>query len=541
MWYLPEREAWGSLSPRAVILGWGMESAWAECFRRAGWLPDEDDGHWVGQWMRACRQSHSRGNLLLPLVETWHSASPHGDRRPFSGWLTTQLAAGAQLIPFASLAQSEPLGGRDTLSRWCFVPCALPRPWAGILSSRLSRRIERHANWFRAYRAACAALQADQATLITTPRTTADAYATAGARLFGLALGVLRLSPRGETMFRWLRRIRRTAKGSESDPTFDIHLSAPGFPPVTSAQSATKHRLGDEALCEVCDRLYVLHVRRGGNIERHLRAALYARPHELQAWVPRDPELVATSLAEELYELGAVPWTTTNLLVDEPTCQDAEQVACLPNGDRSERAIRNGPAWPAGSAGSADYLLHCTRAPAGPWPDEPDEAYRLELLRKTRPAARTPYDTLERIVAQRRLLAGHRGIRGSFPVVCFTAIPLDDLARYRVFRSHRGRWDFEPFGIGIRRDWLQQQGAAPVCYGDEASWQQLPPDQRPFFQLRYGVARQNDWSAEQEWRHVGNLCLDALPADSAFVFVPTTVAAHRLASISPWPVVILPP
>ena len=48
-----------------------------------------------------------------------------------------------------------------------------------------------------------------------------------------------------------------------------------------------------------------------------------------------------------------------------------------------------------------------------------------------------------------------------------------------------------------------------------------------------------DWTVEREWRHVGDLPLDKIPEDAAFVFVPTPAEARALRQRSRWPVVVL--
>jgi len=109
----------------------------------------------------------------------------------------------------------------------------------------------------------------------------------------------------------------------------------------------------------------------------------------------------------------------------------------------------------------ADYLTHCTRGTDGPWPDQ-DRAEYLDNLILGRPdAAHSALSALTRIVQQRRLLATGRAIRGGTPVVCFTAAGIAELRHLRTFRSHRRRWDFEPYGIGVSREWLEQRGQRP--------------------------------------------------------------------------------
>ena len=133
--------------------------------------------------------------------------------------------------------------------------------------------------------------------------------------------------------------------------------------------------------------------------------------------------------------------------------------------------------------------------------------------------------------------------RGDARVVCFTAVPLRELPQLRCFRPHLARWDFEPYGICICREWLEKQGCSPVRYGDDALWESLDEEIRPFFQVRTSSARRSgrvmDWAFEREWRHIGNVDLGQLPTDAGIIFVPSLEEARQMAMISRWPVTIL--
>ena len=128
-------------------------------------------------------------------------------------------------------------------------------------------------------------------------------------------------------------------------------------------------------------------------------------------------------------------------------------------------------------------------------------------------------------------------------MVCFTAVPLSELPQLRSFRSHLARWDFEPYGICIRREWLESRDCLPVRYGDDSLWASLDLQDRPYFQVQTSTCRQSgrtiDWSVEREWRHVGDVELEELPANAGLVFVPTREEAEQLVTISRWPVTVL--
>ncbi len=247
------------------------------------------------------------------------------------------------------------------------------------------------------------------------------------------------------------------------------------------------------------------------------------------------PQRVSSGGAAELLDAGAVGWVVSATEPPKERVPTPRPAAGLSAPAKVVDISRVSGAEPW------EYLTHWTRRCDGPWPDQREEEYLEELIVQPDRADRSPLATLRRIIHTRRLRASPRAIRGGAAVVCFTAVPLADLPHRRVFRPHRTRWDFEPYGICLRRDWLVQRGARPVQYGQPELWSALPEEERPFFQAGQtrGRGRVMDWTAEEEWRHVGDLPLDKVPADAALVFVPSEAEAAGLAEESPWPVVVL--
>jgi hypothetical protein len=187
------------------------------------------------------------------------------------------------------------------------------------------------------------------------------------------------------------------------------------------------------------------------------------------------------------------------------------------------------------------YLLHWTRAPSGSWPDETEDQFwhRQLFLGLQSP---TPGATLLRIATQQRLIASRRALRGGPAAICFTSRTLDELAASRVFRRHRGRWDAQPYGVGIQRQWLVAHGARPVIYGQDDDFDKLAPDDRPFFQRHFSqlpAGNLLDWSPEQEWRILGDIRLDRLDPSFVFLFVPNLAEAWMLRGASRWPIVVV--
>lgn len=385
------------------------------------------------------------------------------------------------------------------LSAWPTATTARRR--VAVLSSRLGVEPARHEHWFGALRTLCCRLPSESV-LLTYQGTTADRFVRRAAKLFGLECFRVRLGDVNEAF-------------AEASEEFVV-LGAPILPESVDGPLA-ETALGDRVLAAVADQVRVLHVQRSRNIAVILRARLMDRFPPGSTWFC--PGGTSRSFARELSENGAVPW----LLNSDPTS------AGDPPGAPVTAPLDRPP--------FDDYLVHWTRPPAGPWPDESEEAYLDRLILGTDCSNRTAFAALCRIVRSGRLIASGHLIRDATPVVCFTQVPLSEFADRRVFRPHLHRWDFEPYGVAIRRNRLEDLGVRRVIYGSEADYQSLDSAERPFFQK---ADSGDDWRAEQEWRHPGTLELTSFEAQDAFVFVPTADEAAVVSRLSAWPVVVVP-
>lgn len=306
--------------------------------------------------------------------------------------------------------------------------------------------------------------------------------------------------------------------------------------------SATDEKTNDEHTPPERDRIviqsaqtvFVLTLRTGGNIHQLLRQRLLEKGGGVV--LVDVPHLQSEATRAELCELGATKWSPT-----------AEQ--CLPFATIAHLAPID-TMLPSASPGVIEivplpdvehghFLTHTTRSCPGPWPGDSFETYADSLLESQLEADHSSLAALRRIINQRQLIASNRTIRGGYSVVSLTACPLQALPSLHQFRPHRVRWDFEPFGICVRKDWLCRRGARAVIYGHEDHWHTLKEQDRPFFQLATGTTG-IDWSVEQEWRHVGDLDLSELSADDAILFVPHAEAARLIANFSPWPITLWP-
>jgi hypothetical protein len=486
-------------------------------------------------------------DLFESLESIWNECppavrSPRGQQgwQRLMAWAKAARARGAQLtlgVPPSDPKQNGESPMRLLPERLAFWPRGIPsRPWTAIVTSRLARRLDQWGGWFDYFHSAAAVIQARRAVLLTAEGTAGERFARSAAQRLSLHRLAIRAPRPGEQLHNWLARLLAEFSADECPAPAEIWLSPAIVTGGIHRPSAEEPvPLRDEALVALADELYAVHVRRGGNVERLIRACLLACPAQrARVHLPVQPQLVAPELARELIDLGAEAWHAAESPRTAATSRLAPPASVHPSRDAEIlTSLPSGP-W--------SFLSHTTRAIHGPWPDQSEDEYAAELLATRGGDARTARATLLRIVSQRRMIASGRGIRRGARVVCFTEIPLAELSGFRTYRPHRGRWDFEPYGICIRRKWLEPRGARPVIYGDERTWQALDASLRPFFQRRSsGPDNQPtyDWSIEREWRHVGDVPLDCLPADAAMLFVPDRGDADALARVSPWPIVVL--
>ncbi len=302
--------------------------------------------------------------------------------------------------------------------------------------------------------------------------------------------------------------------------------------------------LQDRLAFSLADRVQVLHVRRSGTIEKLLNARLNDKLYPVASvfiaslYGDRVGNTAFNLDLQKWLDKGAVGWLLPEVrtAVTIPVCQHLCQHRRSRESPYVQSLYAPMPRWWQSVTDNAwHYLVHCTRGGTGPLPNESLECYWDRIWRQGSATDSSPYETLVQILSDGKLLANTKLTRTDQPCISFSQVPLVQLLDRRRFRSHLGRWDWEPFGLMIRRDALESFGARPVAYGTEQDFRQLPDDDKPFFQP-LGKTPSNDWSVECEWRLLGDLHLNQLPLDAVTVFVDNLQQAQRIARCSQWPV-----
>lgn len=305
-----------------------------------------------------------------------------------------------------------------------------------------------------------------------------------------------------------------------------------------SGELRTTHRM-DRAITALSHVLFVLQVRPRGNVARLVEARLREES------IPAGTTLIAAHKTDHeslshllpLSEMGAVLWLTGPVAkrVRAPSSALSQTWGC------KHRVLPATwmPCIQARSAllDSGEYLIHCTRKRLGAWPDQSLSHYYDEAILQQWSVTLRPIDSLLRILRTQRLIATQHLRRGGVSTVCFSQQPLSRLLALHSFQSHVGRWDWEPYGVAIRKEWLQTQGARPVNYLHRKQIERLPAEEQAFAQPLPQRPGDRDWRVEEEWRMVGDVRLSRLASDQAWIFVPSESDARLLSPWSRWPVV----
>ncbi|MBI2378198.1 MAG: hypothetical protein HYV07_29625 [Deltaproteobacteria bacterium] len=379
-------------------------------------------------------------------------------------------------MPSLTLGELTGRGGEDRLVSVRGDPAVLSGRSFALIASRQSRGPSSSTPWVRAMRAAGEMLP-EHAVVIGSVGELPYEVGRAVARARGLRVVDVLRAPLGAEC---------------SDAALTISMA--GGPALRGPER-------DELVLTLADVAVAVAVRPGGSFVRRFEALARTSPD--RAWAVDGARVgLDARVARGLEALGC-------RLVDvsEPPIvqKPAERLAPFTRVSFAEAA--KAADWP--------FLTHFTRAPRGPWAGESLRAY-AERLARGEVFETSAEDTLARIVASRRLLACSARLRGG-PAVCFTERRPHELMALKRHHRSLGRPRYEPFGIAVPREALEQLGARPVCYGDEAVWASLPDEERWRFQH---VGRTERWTEEREWRFPRDLELSRLDPDSVRLVLP---------------------
>lgn len=397
--------------------------------------------------------------------------------------------------------------------------------FATIACSHLGRNFQHLPTWPRLLDAALRAICRDKKTLLIGTGSTLSKPALEFASGAGIDYCLLEFPK--STFENWIRKIVCASVPEPEKQTVSVS------PPLNSVASDNEQPVQDSVSIGIADRVYCLSIREGGRLSSILTQKIENTKESATPSVFVFLDTPDTRSSDYKYHQGWLDRGAIGWWVPEDSdgsssrrCLDDVQSNMLPFIQITcpyHLLARNN---------QEDFLVHCTRAGSGHLPDESTSTFhrRAWIEGKT---SRTAIETLEEICSTGKLLGSSALIRTSDTAVSFSAVPLDELLRRRTFRSHLGRWDWEPYGIMIQRNTLEQLGARPVIYGTSSDFDDLDHLDKPFFQ---SAGNSGQWQSEKEWRLLSSLDLRSLPPNAVRVFAENARSARRIAKKSSWPV-----
>jgi hypothetical protein len=291
--------------------------------------------------------------------------------------------------------------------------------------------------------------------------------------------------------------------------------------------------LQDRVLVLLPDQVRAITIRAGGRTQLLItqRAACPQYPRESVKISPELPDRKSGATRDN-------PLTDDTLTDDTLTDNNARHwlTKWMPKRQNTLAPIVPWPVWkPRQMSNPWTWLTHCTRGRQGCWPDQSIDQFRDGLLLGDWHDQARPFETLLRILDQGKLIGTSFLKRSPMPTVSLSAAPLPDLLGRRSYRKHLGRWDWEPYGLCIKKSAIQRAGGRAVVYGSDRMYGELEEADQPYFQAR----GHSSWIEEKEWRVVGDLRLAEIPREQCVVFVPTLHEARILARITAFPVLMV--
>ncbi len=424
-----------------------------------------------------------------------------------------------------------------------------------IVSSRLPRRLDLEQRWFDLFRTSVLHAVEEKHSLVVVRGTATAEIISRAAVLFGLPMVDCEFwSGRSGSSLApedWLEACHAQFLNEPESERCGIPIFRIWISPEFAASDLPADRGGlnsidrDSIAFELSTRVVVLNCRKGGNIECAIR-------HHLQSSrYPVVPVIVAAETANALGPESGTPDGWIPWIVDHRISSGFQNAVALKLRHGRHEEEKKCEDWEEGDLGNGhtgddplshpvEWLCHWTRAAHGPWPDETQNDFLDQLILGCASADRSALAAILNIIATKKLRASSLGIRGGYAVVSLTEVPLCEFRQRRVFRKHRHRFDFEPFGIAIRKERLKLLGARPVVYGNDQDWALLNEETRPFYQKATRDSSTSNLD-EQEWRVHGDILLADLPATDVVLFTDLPEQRDLLRQCTAWKVIVVPP
>lgn len=184
------------------------------------------------------------------------------------------------------------------------------------------------------------------------------------------------------------------------------------------------------------------------------------------------------------------------------------------------------------------WLWHYTREHVGPWHEQSWDSYFTGLINCAPDSARTPFDTLLKILEEEKIRGSGKLIKGGEPVVCWTSnSPLEILSR-RSYRKALARWEYHPYAVAIKQNIAEKVEIKPVICASSNEYKLIPQGQRYLYK-QLDTKGNNKWAEQDEWRCRGDFLLTDVHPSEGLVLVSNSYEKSIAIRKSRFPVVSL--
>jgi hypothetical protein len=243
--------------------------------------------------------------------------------------------------------------------------------------------------------------------------------------------------------------------------------------------------------------------------------------HPKDSWPQRDR--LALRLADIVYPVSIRPGGRLVAMMNEESfrkkLRDDFRIPWTPEGFIPRYSLSGRP-WK--SLPKGEWFVHWTRTCPGKWPGEKSHEFYHDLLNNGASYVRNATETLFRIIREQKIRGSNWKTPGNVFLSAFTALDPGNALELMYWRKRYGRYSFEPYGIGIKRNVLIDMGIQRVCYsfGNDKIAGDLV--------FTHAAGDQGHWVFEKEWRIPGDVRLDNISRDDITAIVPDRFAAQNL-------------
>ena len=169
-------------------------------------------------------------------------------------------------------------------------------------------------------------------------------------------------------------------------------------------------------------------------------------------------------------------------------------------------------------------LIHWTRAANSAWPTEKLIDYYKAII-ESGSYPRSAFSTLMNIISTKKIVATPKKMPAGIPTVSFSDLHPINVVPLMRWRSRFQQMSFEPYGIGIEKQYAKTVGVCPVQYYDRGGGSASPDSE---LWLRQSRGTITDWRSESEYRFKGDFDLSAIPVESMLAFCRTQREAELI-------------